>query len=167
MTGAWHDVRHLSNETQDESPRGVKRGQKNVRRGPAETPAPERSPREGVQSLMVAEGTATAIRRIPVVVCICFCVYYAADALKLFAGKVSSADMRFVLSVLGDFKFSWGLTIAATGAGWAYGLRQRKLRRDTIARIQTRVIELEKEINQSRMSSGLPPRGTTREDDKR
>lgn len=88
-----------------------------------------------------------------------------ADALKAFAGKTSLADLNFVVGALADMKFRIGATIALTGSGWIYGLRQRQLRRNTIERLATRNTELETKIDPNRTSSQITKRGTTRKED--
>ena len=58
-----------------------------------------------------------------------------------------------------------GATIALTGSGWIYGLKQRQLRRNTVERLATRVTELETKFDPNRSSSQITKRGTTRKED--
>jgi hypothetical protein len=77
------------------------------------------------------------------------------------AGKFTYADIgiRFV----SDFKLSIAYTLTAAAATWA--LLERKLKGDTIKRLSTRTVELEKRLDPARTSSRLTERGTTRPGD--
>lgn len=83
------------------------------------------------------------------------------------AGKETLASIG--LGVLADVKTSKGaamLICALFGiSGSAYGLRQRKLRRDDVQRRSGEISGLEREFDKKRSSSGLTRRGTTRKED--
>lgn len=79
------------------------------------------------------------------------------------AGQTTMADIG--LDFLGKVEVSVALAWAAGAAGGYYGYRQRKLRRDTVERLQKRVQELEKIIDRKRSTSRLTSRGETRPED--
>ncbi len=87
--------------------------------------------------------------------------YLAIDSL---AGQSTLADIavNFMTNIKVSVVVSW--TVA--GGGVFYGLRQRKLRRDTVERVQKRNQKLEAIIDKRRTSSQLTPRGDTRPEDK-
>lgn len=116
--------------------------------------------------MVIYGGIATAIKRLPWSLVTLGCVYFIADALKAYAGKTSASDMKFALSVLADVHFSAVVSYAVGASSVLYGLKQRSLRRATVARLQERIIGLEKLVDPNRSTSELPPLGTTREEDK-
>lgn len=65
------------------------------------------------------------------------------------------------INLVGDIKISDAVLTLLSGGGLVYGLRQRKLRRDTIERLSERVSSYEKRVDSSRTSSQLTKRGTT------
>ena len=75
------------------------------------------------------------------------------------AGRTTISDI--VVNFLGNFRVSEGLAWALGAGGTGYGLLQRKLRRDTIERLQGRVKTMEQEYDPNRSSSNLTSRGTT------
>lgn len=91
---------------------------------------------------------------------ISFCAYLSVTAL---AGTTTAADIG--IKFLADVRVSEAVAWIFGGSGVAYGLRQRKLRRDTVERIQPRVEGLEKQIDPGRSSSKLTKRGETPPED--
>lgn len=89
-------------------------------------------------------------------VAIAYLGYRSIDAL---AGKSTVSDIG--IKLLGNVRISEGLAWVLGGGGTLYGISQRKLRRDTIERLQGRITELEKEHDPKRSSSNLTVRGTT------
>jgi hypothetical protein len=89
-------------------------------------------------------------------------LYLSVDTL---AGRVTFADIgvRFVGQARVSESLAWFLAIS----GGAYGLRQRKLRRDTIQKQSARIKSLEERIDANRSSSHLSIRGTTRPEDEK
>lgn len=87
-----------------------------------------------------------------------------AEVLIEYAGKQTSADIA--MSFFGDLKVSITLSLIVGIFGGAYGLLQRKLRKDTVERLQGRIQELESVIDSRRSSSKLTKRGETRVEDK-
>lgn len=78
------------------------------------------------------------------------------------SGLSTAADIQ--LSFLVDISVYIAWLAGAGGVG--YGLHQRKLRRDTVERLQARITELESEVDPGRTSSGLTGRGDTNPEDK-
>lgn len=115
--------------------------------------------------IILATAISTSLRTLIISAASCFIIYWMADALKAFAGKESLADLNFFVGALADMKLRIGATIALTGSGWAYGLKQRQLRRNTVERLATRITELETKNDPNRSSSQITRRGTTRKED--
>lgn len=90
--------------------------------------------------------------------------HYAYLSIDALAGKETSALIN--LGVLGNVEVSLGLSITVTAISVAYALQQRKLRRDTVERLQLRITEFEKQIDPKRSSSQLTTRGETRPEDR-
>jgi hypothetical protein len=84
---------------------------------------------------------------------------------KSLAGQHTFADIG--IKIIGDFKISEGLSYLFGAGGLGYGIRERKLRRETIERLSKRNGELEKLVDQGRTSSHLTTRGTTNPEDRR
>jgi len=87
--------------------------------------------------------------------------YLAIDSLS---GKSTLADIG--VNFLSNIKVSVALAWSAGVGGIIYGVNQRKLRKDTIERLQKRIQELESNIDSNRTTSNLTPRGDTRPEDK-
>jgi hypothetical protein len=79
------------------------------------------------------------------------------------AGKETFANIG--IRFIADFKVSEGVAYIFGGGGVAYGLGERRLRRNRTATLTARITELEKEMDPDRTSSLLTPRGTTRKGD--
>jgi len=89
---------------------------------------------------------------------------YGYLAVESLAGKTTAADIG--LSLLADIKVSTLVAWSLGGGGILYGLKQRKLRKDTIERLSSRIQELERQLDSRRTSSRLTERGDTREEDR-
>ncbi len=89
--------------------------------------------------------------------CIAACAYFGWRSVNDLAGKLTVADIGFRF----DVAISYAVAVGAT----ALTLRQRKLRRDTVERLQSRITELERVTDKKRSSSGLTKRGETRQED--
>lgn len=89
--------------------------------------------------------------------------YFTYLSITALAGEQTAADIG--IKFLADVRVSEALAWVLGGSGVAYGLRQRKLRRDTVERITARVERFEKELDPSRSSSELTTRGETRPED--
>jgi hypothetical protein len=103
-----------------------------------------------------------------------FGVYRTAEAL---AGKTTWAHISVpeLAKVAAEGGHSWisiaGVVLTAIpwlvmGGAVLYGLRERRLRHDTVQRLHGRIEELEKRLNPTRTSSTLTTRGETREEDR-
>lgn len=90
----------------------------------------------------------------------------AAEAIRYLAGEATTADIGVDVNLIAGFRLStliaWAVAVVAVG----YGLLQRKLRRNSIERLQRRIQALEQNRDPRRSSSGLTPRGETRPEDK-
>lgn len=89
---------------------------------------------------------------------------YAYLSIASLAGQNTLADIG--INFLSNIKVSGALAGATGVGGLIYGERQRKLRKNTIERLQGRIRELETEIDPNRSTSNLTHRGDTRPDDK-
>ena len=85
-------------------------------------------------------------------------------ATKSLAGQHTFADIG--IKVIGDFKVSEALSYLFGAGGVGYGLRERKLRRQTTERFAARTSTLEKLVDPERTSSRLTTRGTTNPEDR-
>jgi len=87
---------------------------------------------------------------------IAYCFYLI---IAVLAGKTTLANIG--ISFLGNVRISETVAWLFGVSGVAFGYRQRRLRRKTVEHLQTRNIELEKQIDPNRTSSTLTPRGDT------
>lgn len=110
------------------------------------------------------EGVASVLNRAIAWVGIVLLARYGYLTVAALAGKTTAADIG--IKVLGDVRVSEVLAWLFGGGGIAYGLGQRKLRRDTIERQAERVRSLEEKVDPRRSSSKLTKRGTTRPEDR-
>lgn len=98
---------------------------------------------------------------------VCFCFWRLAPAMEAFAGKTTLAN--FGVSVLADLKANTVFSHLVTGifgfGGISYGLRERAQKRKEIKRLGNRVVELEKQRDPNRSSSGLTTDGRSRPED--
>jgi hypothetical protein len=85
--------------------------------------------------------------------------------LTAFAGKTSSANLRFVAKVITSLRLDQVISYLAALVGLVYGLYERSLRRGYIEKFSGRIEELESRLDPGRSSSGLPSTGETRPDD--
>jgi hypothetical protein len=85
-------------------------------------------------------------------------------AIKSLAGHYTFSDIG--IKVIGDFKVSEAVSYLFGAGGLGYGLRERKLRRQTTERLTQRTITLEKAMDPNRTSSHLTTRGTTNPEDR-
>ena len=88
---------------------------------------------------------------------------YGYLSIASLAGQNTLADIG--INLLSNIKVSVALAGAAGVGGLIYGERQRKLRKNTVERLQGRIRELETEIDPNRSSSNLTHRGDTRPED--
>ena len=99
-----------------------------------------------------------------VVAGICTCVWFIADAFKAYAGKTSTADIKF--GILADIRVVWTVSMAVGITGLALYRREVRLHRSTRERLAARITEMELRVDPARRSSKLTTQGMTREDDK-
>jgi hypothetical protein len=96
---------------------------------------------------------------------ISFCVYWIYRIFESLAGETTIASV--VVDVLGKVEVTTTITLSAGGFGVLYGLWQRKLRKDTVQRLQSRNTALELKLDPTRTSSLLTARGDSRPEDVR
>lgn len=90
---------------------------------------------------------------------------YTYLGIEALAGKATLADVG--IKFLTNIKIEVALAWCAAGGGMLYGYQQRRMRKDTVERLQNRIQELEQNIDPKRSSSKLTPRGDTRPEDRR
>lgn len=90
-------------------------------------------------------------------------VRYGFLGIETLSGKSTFADIG--VNFLTDIKISVAIAWAAGLGGIGYGYSQRKLRKDTIERLVSRIQELESDADDERTSSKLTTRGDTRPED--
>lgn len=82
--------------------------------------------------------------------------YLTIDSL---AGQATAADIG--IKLFSNIRISTALAWLLAGSGVFYGTMQRKLKGDTVERLQARIQELEKQRDPNRTSSDLTTRGET------
>jgi hypothetical protein len=92
---------------------------------------------------------------------IAYCLWQTAAALS---GEETSANIVFRAAL--DMKVDQYAAYLFGGGGIIYGIRERRLRRKTIARLTERTESLERRIDTNRTSSGLLSSGDSRQEDK-
>lgn len=92
------------------------------------------------------------------------CAYFINDSVHALAGSHTLADIG--VSFLGKLEVSVTIAWMAATVGVVYGWKQRRLRLDTVERLQSRVQLLELQCDEKRTSSNLTPRGQTHPKDK-
>ncbi len=111
-----------------------------------------------------SEGTVSVILSFIRWGAIVLIVRYAYLSIEALSGKTTLADI--VVQFLSGVKVSVAIAWTFGIGGLAYGWKQRKLRRDTVERLQKRIQALESKVDLNRTSSQLTPRGDTRPEDK-
>jgi hypothetical protein len=89
----------------------------------------------------------------------------ARAAIGDLAGQETSLTVSTALSVVGNLKIAFSITLAGSAAAWA--LIERTLRRRKTETLQNRIISLEKELDPRRSSSSLTSTGKTNPRDRR
>ena len=95
----------------------------------------------------------TAIRVVGVVAV----AYIFRDSIAHLAGQTTKVGLE--LSFISDIKFVVSVSVAGLASCWA--IAERKLRHRKVAKLQGRIIEMEKRIDPGRSTSGLTPAGKT------
>lgn len=86
-------------------------------------------------------------------------VFFGYRAVEALAGEAT--DASFAVHLLASEYAGHVLVALFGGGGIAYGWRQRKLRRDVVERLSTRIEAYETRLDGERGSSGLTRRGET------
>lgn len=108
-----------------------------------------------------ADGARTLIR-VGGTVAIFYLIYLTLTA---FAGKESSANMKFVAKVITSLRLDQIIAYLTGIAGLLYGFAERALRRGYIEKFSGRIEKLESRIDSGRSSSDLPATEQTRPGD--
>ncbi|MEW6351245.1 MAG: hypothetical protein AB1646_19490 [Thermodesulfobacteriota bacterium] len=129
------------------------------RKGP-----PDLTPEQRLMGrLHLIDALASIVNRLIPWAALVFIAHWIYLAILALAGQKTIADIG--ISFLGSVTVSEALAVVLGGGGIAYGLKQRKLRRDTIERLQARIQDLERRLDPNRTSSSLTRRGTTNPED--
>lgn len=88
---------------------------------------------------------------------------YGFLAVETLSGQVTLAEIG--IDFLGKVEVSVALAWTVGIVGGVYGWRQRKLRRDTVERLQARIQHYESMCDEKRSSSRLTRRGDSRPED--
>lgn len=94
---------------------------------------------------------------------VCVICYFGYLSIKSLAGESTTADIG--IKLMGDIRLSEVFAYLFGGGGVAYGYRQKKLRQNTVERLQGRNQTLEEKLDPHRTSSGITPRGETNPED--
>jgi hypothetical protein len=86
-------------------------------------------------------------------------IYFAAEALKAFAGRDTSIIVNAALSLFANLNLTVAISLAGAATVWA--VCERMLRRYKVEKMQGRIKELETRLDPRRTTSGLLPDGRT------
>lgn len=117
-----------------------------------------------IKQSKIAEGVIQVINnliRYGTILGVSYHLYLAVESLS---GRTTLADIG--ISFLGNLNISVAIAWVSCIVGIVYGMNQKKLKNDTVERLQSRITDLEKEIDPKRSSSNLTKRGETRQEDK-
>ena len=89
---------------------------------------------------------------------------YGYLSIEALAGQTTMADIG--VGFFGKIEVSIAVSWALAAGGVVYGLKQRKLRRDTVEKLHVRIKSLEISLDRKRSSSELTPRGDTKAEDR-
>jgi len=92
-------------------------------------------------------------------------LYFISAIIESLAGKTTFANIFF--GIIADFNYKDYALVIFGILGWCYGFSQRKLRMKTIARLSAKNDLLERNINPSKVSSGITTNGKTNKEDKK
>jgi len=110
------------------------------------------------------QNTFATINRIIRFGTIILCIRYVYLSIEALAGRATFSHI--MIALLGNVTISrWAAWIFGAG-GVVYGVRQNKLRKDTVARLAPRARKLEEQLDKRRSSSKLTERGETNPEDK-
>jgi hypothetical protein len=134
---------------------------------PKNTPAQRKALREIDYRIVKAESIAKVVTTLIRYGTFCFVAWTVWQSVEALAGHITLADInfavRFLVSEKKEAVFNWGVGVA----GFAYGWRQRKFRKDDIEKRSQRIADLERRLDPGRSSSHLDRRGGTNPEDMR
>ena len=116
-----------------------------------------------MRSAMVADRWTTVLQSLIKWGVILGIARYGYLSVEALAGQTTLADIG--IDFLGKVEVTVALAWSFGGAGCIYGWYQRKLRRDTVQRLQKRIQYLESNMDKMRSSSKLTARGDSRPED--
>lgn len=88
-----------------------------------------------------------------------FIFWCGTGAISSLSGTTTRSDI--VLKLVTDLNANQWLCLILGGGGMGYGLSQRKVRKETVARVHARNEKLEQQIDPRRSTSSLTPDGET------
>lgn len=112
-----------------------------------------------------SEGIASVLNNLIRWGAFCFIAWCGYQSVAALAGETTAANIG--VAVMGDFRISEALAWLLGASGVGYGVSQRKVRKDTVERLQGRNQQLEQGRDPRRTSSKLTPRGDTRPEDRK
>lgn len=111
----------------------------------------------------IGQEIGSTIRTAVMAGCVGFVAWCGKEVVASLAGMDTNAHI--VVNVLSRLEVAAALSLGVGAAGVMYGLAQRKLRRDTVQRLQSRIQVFERRADPARSSSLLMPDGTTNPED--
>jgi hypothetical protein len=116
-----------------------------------------------LRQFRTAEGVTSVIRELIRWGGLILITRYLYLTVAALAGQQTTADIG--INLLADLRITEAFAILFGSSGIAYALGQRKLRRDTVERLQGRIKKYERLLDPERSSSNLTARGETRPED--
>jgi len=117
-----------------------------------------------IKQSRVADGVIRVLRDVIKYGALVWIASYFNRSIETLAGKTTLADIG--VSFLANMKVSIAFAWTFGFAGIIYGYTQRNLRKDTVARLQQRIKDLELSVDTNRSSSEITVQGNTRPEDK-
>lgn len=118
---------------------------------------------DGALQLMIWAKAFELARLTLILGAVVWCVSYATEIVAALAGKRTDAKLLFEAVFIQSG--NW-LPWLAGGGGAGYGYAERKLRKKKTEQLQSRIRELETQIDPDRQSSELTPQGDTNPKDR-
>jgi hypothetical protein len=107
----------------------------------------------------ISESIANAVNTVIKWCALVWIVRYGYLSIIALAGQITKAD--FGVNLLSNDAFAKIVMIIFAFAGMGYGLNERRLRKNTVESLSSRVRELEEMLDDKRSSSQLTQRGDT------
>ena len=127
----------------------------------------DRAPREASRrALLRGESIASVLNTLIRWTGLVLIAFFAYRSIDVLAGETTGADIGISVGLLASVPVSQAVAWILGAGGMAFGLLERRLRKNTIERLQSRIKSLETQADPGRTSSLLTPRGETRQEDK-